>query len=201
MKSKFQEECADRIYARKGREWEAVEAMANKLVSKIFNRVKLRKKIMELLWPVCYRILQWESIHGPSIGNHFLRRFYWKTKGRIDKTRTVRYIIGSKNISMRRRFVLSPSMHDIHQMWREMSNDDVMYFYGENGEKSSPPIRFWAYTVERFDDFTESYPHSVCKCEFDNWLVEAIKYRFAITAEDGGGKNWHSFILGIYLKS
>ncbi|CAL1281058.1 unnamed protein product [Larinioides sclopetarius] len=202
LKCKFEELPADRLYTRKSKEWKAVQALACKLVSQICTCVKLREKIMEYLWPVCFRVMQWKSIYASSIGNQFLQHLYWTDQGKIDFRKTALPIIGNENIPIRKRFVLACSVgldKEIHQMWREMSNDDVMYFYGENQEKIGPLILFWANTVEGYVDFTEEYMYSVCECAFKKGLVEAIKYLFVMTAGDERS-NLVSFLTSNLLK-
>ncbi|GBM56243.1 hypothetical protein AVEN_212699-1, partial [Araneus ventricosus] len=160
LKCNFQEDLPFRLCARKGSEWKAVEAMANELISQICNSVLLKKSILEFLWTVSYRILLWKSKYAPTISNTFLRHFYWTDRGKIDNTRTIRLLVGNKNISVRRRFVLACSVclsKEIHEMWREMSVEDKAYFYSENDDKICPILLFWAHTLEGSDNNHEQY--------------------------------------------
>ncbi|GBL93482.1 hypothetical protein AVEN_59682-1 [Araneus ventricosus] len=186
MKCKFLKDFDNRLYIRKGAEWAAVQAMANELISQICNCTKLNKMIVKLVWPVYYRIMMWKSIYDPFVEHQFPLHFCWTDQGKVDTIRTVRYIIGNKNISIRRRFVLACSAclgEEIREMWRGMSNDDKMYFFAENGEKIRPLLLFWAHTMKGTDDVLEQFLNEACLCAYDNGLLEAIKYLFAISTE------------------
>ncbi|GBO44509.1 hypothetical protein AVEN_65712-1, partial [Araneus ventricosus] len=187
MRCKFQRRHDNKLYTRRGPEWQAVQEMANELVSQMCNFIKLNERIMEFVWPVCYRIMLWRSIYAPSIGNQFLRHFYWTDQGRIDNRRTAKHLLGNQNISVRKRFVLACSVclgKEIQEMWREMSSDDKMYFRAENREKIRPLLLFWVHTMEGADDVSRQFVNGACTCAFDKGLLDAVKYLLAISAED-----------------
>ncbi|GBM85316.1 hypothetical protein AVEN_212169-1 [Araneus ventricosus] len=185
LKCNFQKDLDFRLCARKGKEWEAVEAMANELVSQICSSVLLKKRILELLWPMSYRIMLWKYIYAPSVSNRFLQQFYWTEQGRIDNTRTAGCIIGNKSISVRNRFVLACSVclvKEIFEMWIEMSNKEIAYFFTENDEKISP-LLFWAHILVGSDIVLRQYTDAL-KCAVKIGLLEAVKYLFTLTTED-----------------
>ncbi|GBM91093.1 hypothetical protein AVEN_135112-1 [Araneus ventricosus] len=187
FKCNFQKHLPLRLSTRKGKEWEAVEAMANELISEICNSVLLKKRILEFLWPVSYRIMLWKSIYAPSINNTFLQHFYWTDRGRIDNAKTARPIIGNKNIPARKRFVLACSVclsEEIHEIWREMSNEDKANIYAEHRDKFSSLLHFWAHTVEGSDNVLEQHMDGALKCSLEIGLLEAVKYLFGISTED-----------------
>ncbi|GBM38999.1 hypothetical protein AVEN_70183-1 [Araneus ventricosus] len=73
-KCQFHEDFGGRPYARQGREWAAVESMANEMVSQICSCGKLNDRIIELLWPVCYNVVEIHlcAFHWESISTAFL---------------------------------------------------------------------------------------------------------------------------------
>ncbi|GBM91084.1 hypothetical protein AVEN_135106-1 [Araneus ventricosus] len=131
------------------------------------------------------RIMLWKSIYAPSINNKSLKHFYWTDRGRIDNTKPARYIICSKNISIRKRFVLACSVcFEVHEMWEEMSNEDRAHFYTQNCEKISPLLLFWAHSMEGSDIVLEQYMDGARKSAIEIGLLEAVKYLFAVSTED-----------------
>ncbi|GBN21671.1 hypothetical protein AVEN_55722-1 [Araneus ventricosus] len=169
LKWEFEESYERRLCSRKRREWADIQAMANELVSQICSCDKLSDMIMEMLWPVCCRIMLWKSKYAYSIGNHFLRHFHWRSEGRIDDILTAIHITGNKNISIRRRFVLACSVgfyRDMMEIWKETSNDDKMYFRSENREKVGPLLRFCAHFMESSYDLLPLFLYDACACAF-----------------------------------
>ncbi|GBN33644.1 hypothetical protein AVEN_206154-1 [Araneus ventricosus] len=145
----------------------------------------------------------WRSIYAPSIGNQFLRHFYWTDQGRIDNRRTVKYIVGNQNISIRKRFVLACSVclgKEIQEMWREMSSDDKMYFSAENREKIRPLLLFWVHTMEGSDDVSGRLVNAACTCAFENGLLEALKYLFTISSEASRRQMAYAYTARFYKK-
>ncbi|GBN00165.1 hypothetical protein AVEN_161705-1 [Araneus ventricosus] len=187
LKCNFQKDFRFRLCARNGPEWKTVLAMADELISQICNCVLLKKRMLDLLWPVSYRIMLWKSIYAPFISNTFLQHFYWTDRGRIDNARTIRHLIGNKNISVRKRFVLACSVclrEEIHKICREMSNEDKVYFYTENHKQIFPLLLFWAHTMEGSGNVLEQYMDGAGECAIELGLLEAIKHLFAISTED-----------------
>ncbi|CAL1288657.1 unnamed protein product [Larinioides sclopetarius] len=180
LKCKYQKHFENKLYARREPEWQAVYTMANQLVWEVCNCIKINEKIMEFLWPVCYRIIRWKYMYAPSINNNFLQHFYWTDQGRIDTIKTAQYIIGNQNISIRRRFVLACSVclaNEIYGIWSEMSKDDQMYFRVEKREKIRTVLLFWIYAMEG-ETFCRHFMNRVYKCAFDSGLLEALKHFF-----------------------
>ncbi|CAL1274882.1 unnamed protein product [Larinioides sclopetarius] len=183
MKCKFWKDFDNRLYIRRSIEWAAVQAMANELISQICNSTTLSKRLMDLVWPVYYRIMMWKSIYAPSIPKKFLLHFHWTDKGKVDTLRTARCIITNKNISVRKRFVLACKAclyEEIREIWKEMSDDDKMYFFAKNRGKFCPLLQFWAHTMKGSDDVLKQFVNNACICAFENGLFDAVKYLFSI---------------------
>ncbi|CAL1274883.1 unnamed protein product [Larinioides sclopetarius] len=187
MKCKFLKDFDSRLYIRRGKKWTAVQAKANELISQICNSIILSKELMNLVWPVYYRIMMWKSIYAPSIPKKFLLHFYWTDQGKVDTLRTARCIIRNKNISVRKRFVLACKAcldEEIREMWKEMSDDDKTYFFAKNRGKLRPLLLFWAHTLKGSDDVLEQFVYNACTCAFENGLLEAFKYLFGMFTKD-----------------
>ncbi|GBN48614.1 hypothetical protein AVEN_161716-1 [Araneus ventricosus] len=203
MKCKFQKDFDSKLYTRRGPEWAAVHAMANEMISEISNCIKLNERVMEFLWPVCYKIMLWKFMYAPSIGNQFLSHFYFTDQGRIDNRRTAKHIIGNQNISVRKRFVLACSVclsKEILDIWWEMTKDDRMYFRAENREKIRPLLLFWIFTMERSDGISRQFMNGACICALENGLLDALKYLFAISAEDARKEMAYSYTPRFFYK-
>ncbi|GBN31242.1 hypothetical protein AVEN_189272-1 [Araneus ventricosus] len=181
MQCPFNKRFPGRLFTRKLKEWEAVQTMANELLSQICICIALKKKILELLWPISCKIMLWKSIYASSIENKFLERFHWTDEGRIDNIRTAMCIIGNKNISNRSRFILACSVclkEEIHEIWAEMPNDEKFFFTTEN----NPLILFWISTVERSHPM--HYIMHALECASEFGLLEAVQYLFNLLAAD-----------------
>ncbi|GBN54983.1 hypothetical protein AVEN_267612-1 [Araneus ventricosus] len=170
----------NRMYSKTGRKFKAVQDLANELISKMCNCTRFKELILELLWPVSYRIMFWISVYAPFIKP---TTFYWTDRGRIDNVATAKYILRNEKVSVRERFKLACKLclsTEIREIWSEMTDEDRTYFQYRKRETFRPLLLFWVYTMKGSDYIRELYMPDIFECATKFGLLEAIKYFFSI---------------------